>query len=478
MTGAEIASSLGLVLFLVLLNGFFVGSEFALVSVRRTRIDQLVAEGNSSAMVVQKSMRGLDRFIAATQIGITVASLVLGAQGEKTFHAIFEPLLSFLPLPEAGRGLTRGFVAVGLAYFVMTSLHVIVGELMPKSIALSKTEATALITARPMVLFVRLVSPLIWLLNGAGSFLLRLMGIPAVSEHGAVHSPDELVILFRDSQEGGQITETERELLHRVVKFSEITAREAMLPRVEMKALPVEMSRGELSKYLRVAPHTRVPVFHGSLDDVVGMAHLRDLVRFEAEHAEGEAGEMLSLMPIVREAARVPETITIDKLLVGFKKQRQQMAIVIDEFGGTSGIVTMGDLLQQVFGDVQDEFDLEGPDVAVLPDGRIRLKGRVLIDEVNERYGLGLNFEEVDTVAGLIMAELGRPAVAGDQVEVNGAHLRVEKVDRLKILSLLLTLPGEDSSDGASMQVLEPDAAGAGDGTGAAKRETDSVASR
>jgi len=270
-----------------------------------------------------------------------------------------------------------------------------------------------------------------------------------------VHSADELVSLFRDSHQGGQITETERELLHRVVKFSEITAREAMLPRVEMKALPVEISREEFAKYLRSGPHTRVPVFHGSLDDVVGMVHLRDLVRFEAERAEGEPGEMLSLMPIVREAARVPETITIDKLLVEFKKRRQQMAIVIDEFGGTSGIVTMGDLLQQVFGDVQDEFDLEGPDVAELPGGSVRLKGRVLIDEVNERYGLGLNFEEVDTVAGLIMAELGRPAIAGDQVEVNGARLRVEKVDKNKILSLLLTLPGEASADG-SAQVLEP----------------------
>jgi CBS domain containing-hemolysin-like protein len=295
------------------------------------------------------------------------------------------------------------------------------------------------------------------MLNGTGAFLLKRIGIEPAGEHGAVHSPDELMILFRESKEGGLITETEREILHRVVKFSEITAREAMLPRVEIKALPVEMSRAELSEYLRVAPHTRVPVFHGSLDDIIGMAHIRDLVRYEAEHAEGAPEEMLSLMPIVREAARVPETITIDKLLSEFKRRRQQMAIVIDEFGGTSGMVTMGDLLEQVFGDVQDEFDLEGPDLAELPAGRVRWKGRVLIDEVNERYSLGLNIEEVDTMAGLVMAQLGRPAIAGDEVRVNGAHLRVEQVDKNKILSLLLTLPGESQAeDGAAT-----DAAGA-----------------
>ena len=214
------------------------------------------------------------------------------------------------------------------------------------------------------------------MLNGVGGFLLRRIGIEPAGEHGSVHSAEELITLFKTSQEGGQITATDRDLLHRVVKFSEITAREAMLPRVEMKALPIEITRGEFSKYLRSGPHTRVPVFHDSMDDVVGMAHLRDLVRFEAEHAEGNPDDVLSLMPIVRDAVRVPETITIDKLLAQFKKQRQQMAIVIDEFGGTSGMVTMGDLLQQVFGDVQDEFDVEGPDVAPLPDGSVRLKGR------------------------------------------------------------------------------------------------------
>jgi CBS domain containing-hemolysin-like protein len=471
MTGTQLATQLGIVFFLVLLNGFFVASEFSLVAVRRTRIDQLAAEGNASALIVQRAVRELDRYIAATQVGITVASLLLGGIGEKVFHALFEPALMFLP--EVGRGLTRSTVAIGLAYFVMTALHVIVGELMPKSIALTKTEATTLVIGRPMLLFAKLFAPLIWMLNGTGNFLLRRIGIESAGEHASVHSPEELDILFGDSHAAGQINETEREMLHRVVKFSEITAREAMLPRVEMKALPLKMTRGDIGKYLRAAPHTRVPVFHGSLDDVVGMVHLRDLVRFEAEHAEGDPDEVLDLMPIVRETARVPETITIDKLLVKFKEHRQQMAIVIDEHGGTSGIVTMGDLLQQVFGDVQDEFDNEDPDIAELPDGRVRLKGRVLIDEINDRYGLGLQADEVDRMAGLVMAEMGRPAREGDQVEVNGARLLVEAVDGLKILSLLLTLPEDhpsnpsnaDSEDNVPRSAAVGTADGAIDGT-------------
>ena len=410
----------------------------------------MAAEGNASAVLVQRAVHDLDRYIAATQVGITVASLLLGGIGERTFHELFEPMFSFLPA--AGSGLTRGVVALGLSYFVMTALHVVVGELMPKSIALTKTEATTLVIARPMLLFARLFTPLIWMLNGTGNFLLHRIGIHSAGEHSSVHSPEELDILFTQAHEGGQLTTTERELLHRVVKFSEITAREAMLPRVEMKALPVEMSREEFLHYLRSEPHTRVPVYHGTVDEILGIAHLRDLVRFESTLSEVEPPERINLMPILREAPRVPETITIDRLLTEFKGRQQQMAIVIDEYGGTSGLVTMGDLLHQVFGDVQDEFDAHDPEIVEREDGAIRLRGRVLIDEVNELYGLGFRSDDVDTVAGLVMNELGRPAQVGDEVEINGARLLVEEIDRLRIIALRLQLPDKDSDaekDGA-----------------------------
>ena len=338
----------------------------------------------------------------------------------------------------------------------MTSLHVILGEQLPKIIAIQKAEMVGLLIVRPMLWFTWLCTPLVWVLTRSVNFLQKLMGFEPVDGHGQVHSPEELDILFTQAHEGGQLTSTERELLHRVVKFSEITAREAMLPRVEMKSLPFEMARDEFSRYLRDAPHTRVPVYHGTVDEIVGMVHLRDLVRFEATLDEQTPPPTrVNLMPLVREAARVPETITIDRLLAEFKRRKQQMAIVIDEYGGTSGLVTMGDLLQQVFGDVQDEFDRDDPEIVQRAPNVVRLRGRVLIDEVNERFGVGFNADDADTVAGLVMTELGRPAEVGDTVEINGAQLRVEEIDRLRITALQLTLPLDETKSAADAAKAE-----------------------
>ena len=427
---------------LVLANGFFVASEFALVAVRRTRIDQLAAEGSGAAVVVQKSLKDLDRYIAATQVGITVASLILGGVGEKTFHHLFEPFFGFLPDNDAF--FSRGTVALGLAYFVMTALHVIIGELMPKSIALQNPEKTSLFIGRPMTLAARLFAPLIWILNGTGGFLLRRLGIHAVEGHGTVHSPEELDILVAQSHQGGELNDTEAEILHRVVRFSDLTLREVMVPRTEIQGLPVEMPRLALRAWIHSQPHSRVPVFHGSMDEVIGVVHLKDMVPFAAKLPRGDE-EMVSLMPLVREALRLPETSTVDKLLVEFKRSRQQMAIVIDEFGGTSGLVTLGDLLEQVFGEVADEFDAPDREFTPQNDGRIYLSGRTLIDEVNSRYETGFSSEEADTMAGLVLTHLGRVGAVGDEVEVGEAKVRVEAIERLKITRVSLLLPSSDN---------------------------------
>jgi CBS domain containing-hemolysin-like protein len=412
---------------------------------------------------VQRAVHNLDRYIAATQVGITIASLMLGGIGERTLEPIFNALFDWLGMPEKWQGVSRVGVATGMAYFIMTAMHVIIGELMPKSIALQKPEAVSLVIGRPMTFCAKAFAPLIWMLNGTGNFLLKLLGVHAAEGHQQVHSPEELDLLFTQAHEGGQLTETEREILHRVVKFSDLTAREVMVPRVEIEGIPVEMPRQDLAALIHGQPHTRTPVYHGSLDDVVGIAHLKDLVRLEVElgplslngstaGSDGRQnvaapasvdGQMVNLMSIVREAPRVPETITIDKMLVEFKKRRQQMAIVIDEYGGTSGLITMGDLLDQVFGDVHDEFDQPEPEIAPRADGRIQLAGSVRIDDVNELYSTGFRTDQVDTMAGLVLDELGRPAVVGDEVEVNGVNLRVEAIDRLRITTLSLLLPAE-----------------------------------
>lgn len=449
------ATQMAVVGALVLANGFFVAAEFALVAARKTRIDQLAAEGNASAVVVKNALRDLDRYIAATQVGITIASLILGGYGEPALVRILGPLFLKAGLPIEGTPFTAGAIAVGLAYFIMTALHVIVGELMPKSIALQQPERVSLLVGRPMTWVAKLFTPLIWMLNGTGNFLLKRLGLHASEGHSQVHSPEELDLLFAQSHDAGELTKTEFEILHRVVRFSDLTAREIMVPRVEMKALPVSMRRADLIAYINDEPHTRVAVYHGSLDEIVGIAHLKDLLKLAGLNTPQETEAALNLMPIVRDAPRVPETITIDRLLVDFKKRRQQMAIVIDEFGGTSGIVTMGDLLEQAFGDVHDEFDHPEPEIQKQADGTVLLNGRLLIEEVNERFGTGFPTDEADTIAGLVLNELGRIAAPGDKVEIGGTKLYVEKVERQRITGIRLELSEANSQTGTSEEIEE-----------------------
>jgi CBS domain containing-hemolysin-like protein len=450
---------------LVLANAFFVASEFGLVSVRRTRIDQLAAEGNRNASVVQRAVRDLDRYIAATQVGITLASLLLGGLGERTL----EPILSFIFgwVPEQWWGITRGALVAGFAYFIMTALHVIIGELMPKSIALQRTEQTALWIARPMTFFAAIFSPLVWLLNGVGNFLLRLLGFHAAEGHAQVHSPEELDLIFTESHKGGEINQTEFEILHRVVRFSDTNVRAVMVPRLEMQALPASISRKELADFLQKRPHTRIPVYQDSLDEIIGVVNSKDLEHLYSQqlarelqqwklaaveknngqrvaHFEQEADKkLLDLTPLIGDTVFVPETIRIDRLLPELKKRRQQIAIIIDEYGSTAGLVTLADLLEQVFGELPDEDAETEPEIVQRPDGTVQLAGGVSIDEVNELFGLGFPTEEAVTMAGLVINALGRTATVGDEVEINGLRLRVENMDRFRISTLSLFLPAE-----------------------------------
>jgi putative hemolysin len=442
---------LAIVLALVLLNGFFVASEFSLVAVRRTRIDQLAAEGSRGAKAVQKAVKHLDRYIAATQVGVTVASLILGSVGETTLEPLMGALFAWMP--EKFFFITRIGVATVLAYLLMTALHVILGELVPKSITLNKSEAVAMVCVRPMSLFVKLTTPLVWALTGIARGILRLLGIKKMGEHENVHSPEELDILVSQSHQGGELNDTEAEILHRVVRFSDLTLREVMVPRVEMQALPVEMPRLALRAWIHSKPHSRVPVYIGSVDDVIGVVHLKDMAPFITKMGEGDDDSLVSLMPLVRDPLRLPETSTVDKLLVEFKKSRQQMAIVIDEFSGTAGLITLGDLLDQVFGDMADEFDTPEEIIAQADDGRVYLAGRTLIDEINQKFDTGFRQDEADTVAGLVLTELGRPAKVGDEVELNGAKIRVEAVERIRITRVSLLL--HQSEDAAREAALE-----------------------
>jgi len=462
-------TDIAIVFILVLANAFFVASEFALVSVRKTRIDQLAAEGSRAAAVVQGAVRNLDRYIAATQVGITLASLLLGGIGERTL----EPILSFLFgwAPEQWWGITRTALVAGCAYFIMTALHVIIGELMPKSIALQRTEQTALWVGRPMAFFAGIFSPLVWLLNGIGNFLLHRLGFEAAEGHTQVHSPEELDMIFTESHKGGEINQTEFEILHRVVRFSDTNVRAVMVPRLEMQGLPVRISRKELAEFLKSRPHTRIPVYADSLDEIVGVVNSKDLeylyslelsqelrqlqsaisVRedgqglLEARQRADSDAKLLDLTPLVMDAVFLPETIRIDKLLTELKKHRQQIAIIVDEYGGTSGLITVADVLEQVFGDLPDEA-VEEPEILQRPDGSLQLSGGVSIDEINDLFGSGFSTDEAVTMAGLVINALGRTAAVGDEVMINGIRLRVESMDRFRISTLSL-FPPKDSDD-------------------------------
>jgi CBS domain containing-hemolysin-like protein len=474
LTGS-VAMDLAIVFILVLANAFFVASEFALVSVRKTRIDQLAAEGNSAAAVVQRAVRDLDRYIAATQVGITLASLLLGGLGEQTLEPLLTPLFSWVP--DEWRGLTRAALVASFAYFIMTALHVIIGELMPKSIALQRAESTALWIGRPMAFFAVVFSPLTWMLNGIGNFLLRLLGFHAAEGHSQVHSPEELDMIFTESHKGGEINQTEFEILHRVVRFSDTTARAIMVPRLEMQTLPATITRSALTDFLQGRPHTRIPVYQDSLDNIVGLINSKDLehlnnrelsqeleqlkTAISAKNDNGQraldgsqgtdaGAKTLDLTPLTLEAAFVPETIRIDGLLAEFKKRHQQIAIVIDEYGGTAGLVTLADLLEQVFGDLPDEAGETEPEILERPDGSIQLAGRVGIDEVNELFGFGFPTDEAVTMAGLVLNALSRTASVGDEVEINDLRIRVEKVDRFRIATLSLFFPADKEANTVS----------------------------
>ena len=343
--------NLFLIAFLLFSNGFFVAAEFAMVKVRKTRIEQLVKEGNYSAQIALEAIKDLDKFIAAVQLGVTISSIGLGWVGEGTLARIIEPVFVFLP--GVSQTIATHTVSVSLAFALITFLHVVLGELIPKSIALEYTEKTALIIARPMQAITFVFNPFIWLLNGFGNWVLKLMHIPHSHKSSLVHSSEELDMLVDASYNGGVLNETEKDMLHNVFKFSDLTAKQVMVPRTDMVCVPIDMSLEELNNVATENQYTRYPVYEGDIDHITGLIHVKDLYKLSLDDTT------CPIERIQREILLVPETMTMDNLVLEFKKRKGQMAIVVDEFGGTSGLITLEDVIEEIFGDVQDEFDEE-----------------------------------------------------------------------------------------------------------------------
>ena len=428
----SIVFNLFVIIFLLFSNGFFVASEFAMVKVRKTRIEQLVKEGNATAKIAQEALSDLDKFIAAVQLGVTISSIGLGWVGEGTLARIIEPIFSFLP--GISQNIATHTVSVSLSFALITFLHVVIGELIPKSIALEYTEKTALIVARPMQWITFVFNPFIWLLNGFGNSLLKMFHIPHSHKGSMVHSTEELDMLVNASYDGGVLNETEKDMLHNVFKFSDLTAKQVMIPRTDMVCIPEDMSFEDLNNLAAESQYTRYPVYSEDIDHITGLIHVKDLYSLSIKNQERPIKSLL------REVLLVPETMTMDTLVLEFKKRKGQMAIVVDEFGGTSGLITLEDVLEEIFGEVQDEFDEEEEcDIKEIETDRSMANAMMRLDEMAEFFNISedaIDDEDIDTIGGLVVKLLGRIANVGDSVQFENLTFIVREIDGARITKL------------------------------------------
>lgn len=423
------------VIALVLANGFFVATEFAIVAARRSRIEQLAEQGVANARTAREVVNHLDAYIAACQLGITMASLALGWIGEPAFASLVEPPLERLVgsfAPAAAHA-----VAVGVAFTAITALHIVIGELAPKGLAIQMPEATTLRIARPIHLFYVVFRWPITLLNAVGNGALRLFGLQPATGHEMVHSVDELRYLVTGSQRAGEIEGSEARIATRAFEFADSTAEDLMTPRTEMEAIPADISRDELLARIASGAHTRLPVYRDSLDDIVGVVHVRDVFKALARQERG-----LDRPEVVRPVLFVPEGKPADDLLDELRATGQQLAIVVDEYGGTAGMLTIEDLVEALVGPIKQEHESgAGGTDAHSPlepesDGSLLLSGLTRIRDFEEITGLDLdehNRDGVETVGGLMMASLGRIPEVGDEMHLDGRVLRVEGLDGLRV---------------------------------------------
>ncbi|MFB9756822.1 hemolysin family protein [Paenibacillus hodogayensis] len=418
-----------LVLVLVLLNGLFVAAEFALVKVRQSRLTQLANEGNSKAKAALKATDNLDSYLSATQLGITLASLGLGWVGEPAIsRLIVDPLLARLGFGDALWGHTVSFI---IAFCVITFLHIVLGELAPKSLAIQKSEGTSMWLSTPLMLFYKLFMPAIWLLNGAANRLLRLFGVEPASEHEAAHTEEEIRILMNQSARSGHIDKDEMALFDNIFEFSERLAREVMVPRTDMDCLFTTLSFEENLKTVYASKHTRYPVARGDKDRIVGFVHITDLLTCDPDEEQ-------QLKTFIRPILTVPESMEVSHVLRLMKKKRSQIAIVIDEYGGTAGLVTIGDILEEIVGEMMDEFDQGRSSVEV--NGEVTsVEGRMLLEDINDMFHILIEDEEVDSIGGWLFKQLEDVPVNGMSVEYGGYLFEIAETDRLRIMRVNIT---------------------------------------
>ena len=420
-----------IILFLLFVNAFFVAAEFSLVKVRKTRLEQLSNEGNGNAKKALKLVNDINRMLAAAQLGVTIASIALGWVAESTIVQIIEPAIGFFV--HTMNAMPAHLIAVPISFVLVTYFHVLLGEQLPKCISLRHPESLSLLIATPMDIFITIFKPFVLLLEVSGNKILS--ACHANSEDASlVHSTEELDMLVDASYNEGVLNETEAEMLHNMFKFSDLMAKQVMIPRTDMICIPNDISYEELTKQTLENQYTRYPVYEENIDKILGFIHVKDLYSLAMRKDE------FSIKKLIRPLILIPETMTLDNLIIEFKKRHCQIAVVIDEFGGTSGLITLEDVLEEIIGEVQDEFDEEEEtDIKEIGENTYIANAMMRIDEVVEYFGLKESlFEEddVDTIAGLVVKLLGRIAEVGDTVSFNGLTFTVKEIDGARITKL------------------------------------------
>ncbi len=434
---------------LILLNAFFVAAEYGLVTARRTRIVELHHQGNRRARDVLRITADPPRFIAAMQLGVTLTSLGIGALGEHALSKAFDPVMATV-------------LAIALAYLVLTFFHVVIGELVPKGVALGHSDRTALAVSAPVRGFFLIARPLIWVLQRATEIVLRALGLKPPGAEDAVHSEAELRMLVSASTQHGEIQKQEQEMLYKVFDFADKEVSSVMVPRPQVVALSIALPPEQCLEAVMDSPYTRYPVYRDSLDHIVGILHVRDL--FSALRERGM--EQVKVEEIVRAAHIVPETKDLAALLTEFRRTNQHMAVVIDEYGEMEGIVTLEDLLEEIVGEIEDEFDLPDESVEQVDDDTIRIDGTFPIDDFNERFRVSLPVEDYHTVAGFVFGVLGRAPEVGDDVSHDGVRFDVLEVAGSRIDRLSVTFEqrrdlrerGETERDELDAELFHPEA--------------------
>lgn len=427
--------NLFVVILLIFANSFFVASEFAMVKVRKTRLEQLSGEGNSTAKIALKMTEDINDMLAAAQLGITIASIGLGWIGAKTIADILYKLFATI-LPFISHELCL-VVSVPVAFILITFFEVLLGEQIPKCVALQNTEKMALIVARPMKLTMIILKPFVWFLATCSDKILEFFKIEP-NQNQLVHTTEELDMLVDASYNEGELNETEAEMLHNMFNFSDLTAKQVMTPRTDMMCIETITPIDEIKKFTAENQYTRYPVYEDNIDKILGFVHVKDLYTKLLENTD------IQINDIIRPILLVPETMTLDNLVIEFRKRKSQIGIVVDEFGGTSGLITLEDVIEEIVGEVQDEFDEEEEiDIREVAPNTYVANAMMRIDEIAEFFDIEENqfdFEDVDTIGGLVVKILGKIAQVGDTVEIEeqGLKFNVQKVDGARITRLVI----------------------------------------